>query len=99
MNTSFIHVEDKDYVEPETVLTVASTDDQDIPWELLEDPDEDQDVADLRDQLARKQRAFIINVIGTSAFVGGAGLGVALGDMGYIVVILMTIGLFCMDRK
>ena len=43
-NALFIHVEDKDYVEPESVLTVASTNDQEIPWELREDPDEDRDV-------------------------------------------------------
>jgi len=98
-NALFIHVEDKDYVEPESVLTVASTNDQEIPWELREDPDEDRDVADLRAELVKKQRRFAIDTVGTVAYVAGAALGCALGDNGFIVVILMTIGLFCMDRK
>jgi len=72
---------------------------EEMPWELMEDPDEDQHVVDLRAELAAKQRRLLINIIGTSAYVGGAAIGCALGEMGWVVVTLMTIGLFCMDRK
>ena len=72
---------------------------EEVPWELMEDPDEDQDDTDLRAELAKKQRKLLINAVGLVAYVAGAALGISMGDFGFVVVLLMTLGLICMYRS
>jgi len=73
---------------------------EEIPWELREDPDEESDEMDLKqEELRRKKRLLLINTIGTFAYISAAALGCAMGNMGWLIVILMTIAIFCMDRK
>jgi hypothetical protein len=72
---------------------------EEMPWELRPDPDEDQEIERLEKELRTQKRQLLIHVVGLTAYIGGAVLGLSLGDYGWTVVLLMTIAMFCMDRS
>jgi len=76
------------------------------PWELQEEEEIDDIAAidckhmdDLRKNLAQKQRQLLIHTVGLASYVAGCSIACGMGQMGFLIMTLMTIGLFCMDRS
>lgn len=91
----------------ETFATRMDATDHPDPWELRESDEMDardaamqQSAIDCkRDELATKQRQFIIHAVGLAAFIGGGAVAVAMGQTGFTLFTLMTIAMLCMDRS